>query len=487
MGVHICFCDKQNENIIKDSSIDCYKKTEQCLFGNIITANNINNTSSKKSLNNNEDNNLSKMKCKKIINDNININYSKTRNSTIKTQNYIKNVIKIQRCFRKYLNAIRIRNDYENIIIEDNASLKMNFGETVFSTISYHNSNISPDKNSQNNKTSEVDSNIIYPFNIKNKLKIMKYKYTGYIKRTKHKKSTKSSSDEKDNNEIEEKLGVIKEGFGKFTFLDGTEFCGIFHDNILQKYGKYSNLNQGNNKNVMDKEIIFSNNLNYEEVIGEYKNYIPDGFGIYKNYISNLKLKGIFQGNSMSGIGIENSVEGGYTYQGDFINNKKEGIGTMKWKDGYVYQGEFKDNQINGYGIIQYPGDKYYHGEVKNGKMEGFGHFFWKNEKIYIGYYKNDKRNGFGIFIDKLNHPHNSLPINDIDNNFSAFIGFWKNGNMDGFGMKVNKMELKYGIWENGMKKKILDSTFALKTYVKWMNKSYSNLFLSQQNDIINF
>ena len=187
---------------------------------------------------------------------------------------------------------------------------------------------------------------------------------------------------------------------------DGTEFCGIFNENNLETYGKYSNINQ-RNKNIEDKndkEIIITDNVNYEEFMGEYKDYISDGFGIYKNFITNLKISGIFNINGISWIGIEESAEGGYIYTGEFNNNKKEGYGTITWKDGNKYKGEFKNNQLYGYGIIEFPGQKYYQGEIKNGRMDGFGEFFWKDEKRYIGNYKNDKRNGFGIFIFKSNN-----------------------------------------------------------------------------------
>ena len=41
MGVCIWKCNKDQDNVIKESSIDCYKKTDQSLFANIITSNNI--------------------------------------------------------------------------------------------------------------------------------------------------------------------------------------------------------------------------------------------------------------------------------------------------------------------------------------------------------------------------------------------------------------------------------------------------------------
>jgi hypothetical protein len=364
--------------------------------------------------------------------------------------------------------------------------MNLAISETVFSSNSFHNSQISENTN---NKNSNEEGYIVFPFNIKNKRK-MKYKYSGYVyKKNKNKKSEKSSSfeEEKEKNDKKEKSSLIKEGFGKFIFNDGTEFCGIFHENILQQYGKYTNINKnGGNKN--DKEIIITDNLNYEEYIGEYKDYVPNGFGIYKNYITNLKITGIFRNNTFSDIGIEESAEGSYTYYGDFINNKKDGYGTMIWKDGAKYQGEFKNNQANGYGMIKYPDNKFYQGEIKNGRMDGFGEFFWKDEKRYIGNYKNDKRNGFGIFIFKLNENQNATSSNKrfIINNYSAYIGFWKNGNKEGFGMTVNSSEIKYGLWENGVKRKYLDNNFALKTYIKWIDKQYHKLFLSKHMEVLN-
>ena len=539
MGVNICICNKQSENVVKDSSIDCYKKNDPSFYANVITANNNNIIHKTNSTNDNlEEKKVDKMKYKKILKENRRIangnkikpvfssSFSNNYNNSNPTQadeKYNQNIIKIQSYFRKYLIRKNLKkNDEENfekIEKEDSLCLKLNFemNETIFSSNSLRNTHNSQEntnnqknKNNKNNNKNKEDSIIIVPFNIKNKFK-MNYKYSGFVhKKDLNKKKSISiknieddNSDSIENKEVngsEEKSEFLKQGFGKFIFNDGTEFCGIFHENILQKFGKYSNINRKNkdNHDKNEKEIIITDNLNYEEFIGEYKDYISDGFGIYKNYITNLIITGIFNYKGISGIGIEDSVEGGYTYSGDFIENKKEGIGTIIWKDGNKYQGEFKNNQLNGYGIIEFPGQKYYQGELKNGRMDGFGEFFWKDEKIYIGNYKNDKRNGFGAFIFKSNNLSNRIndnnqinnhndDDNDILKNISAYIGFWKNGNMDGFGMKINSHEIKYGLWENGNKRKFLESNFALKTYIKWIDKRYHKIILGNQSSIIKF
>ena len=520
MGVPICTCDKQTGNLVKESSFECFGKNIQLNNENriIIKGNSIvqNKNSDNESY---ELKDIERIKYKKMVNENGNSSLSKIKqvlSSTISCNNNStqflseeknKNIIKIQSLFRAYLVRKKIEtkssisnneNIEENLEEEECISYRMNitFTETVFSSKSYTNSKIVEDNNSfknidVNNKDSEI---ILFPFNIKNKMK-KKYKYSGYVyknNRTKKEKvyeNSSSFSEEKKINNKESKLGLIKEGFGKFIFNDGTEFCGIFHQNNLQTYGKYTSINQ---KEKKDKEIIITDNKNYEEFIGEYNDYIPDGFGIYKNYITNLKVKGIFKGNYLSGIGIEDSAEGDYIYYGEFINNKKEGYGTIEWKDGSKYQGEFKDNQINGYGMIKYPNNKFYQGEVKNAKMEGFGEFFWKNEKRYIGNYKNDKRNGFGIYIFKDDKPQSPINIktkkrSSLIDNFCAYIGFWKNGNMEGFGIIVNRQEVKYGLWDNNVKRRFLETDFSIKTYLKWIDKRYNNFFLWKHKEFINF
>ena len=53
--------------------------------------------------------------------------------------------------------------------------------------------------------------------------------------------------------------------------------------------------------------------MNNEEFIGEYKNNIPNGYGIYRNIVSERKCLGYFKLNGLNGIGIEESIEDGYT------------------------------------------------------------------------------------------------------------------------------------------------------------------------------
>ena len=514
MGVPICTCGSQTGNIVKESCVECIRKNIQLNNENKIIIKDYHFVHKKNSnYENSDDKDIEKLKCKKVLNENWNSSLSKIKQvlSSTNSCNYNssqflnegknKNIIKIQSLFRAYIARKKFEhkssssnsndNQEEEIEEEECIGYKMNitYTETVFSSKSLINSKIFG--NYQNNNNIKIidanslgEDNVLFPFNIKNKMR-MKYKYSGYVyknhqtKKEKVYQNSSSFSEENINNNKEDKSGIVKEGFGKFIFNDGTEFCGIFHNNILQNYGKYTSINR---KEKNDKEIIITDNNNYEEFIGEYNDYIPDGFGIYKNFITSLNVKGIFKGNNISGIGIEDSVEGDYIYYGEFKNNKKEGYGTIEWKDGSKYQGEFKDNQINGYGMIKFPNNKFYQGQVKNARMEGFGEFFWKDEKRYIGNYKNDKRNGFGIYIfkdDKQQSPINnkSFKKSSLLDNFCSYIGFWKNGNMDGFGMIVTLQEVRYGLWENNTNRTFLQTDFSIKTNIKNIKKKYINFF----------
>ena len=131
MGVCIWKCNKDQDNIVKESSIDCFKKSEQSIFANVITSNNIY-----------EDKKLMKIKYKKLFNDtkdnkekeniniisplnnNQNINYSFSNNATAPNstwnEKYVKNVIKIQNFYRNHIrrktnkNKLMINKDKED-------------------------------------------------------------------------------------------------------------------------------------------------------------------------------------------------------------------------------------------------------------------------------------------------------------------------------------------------------------------------------------
>lgn len=104
-------------------------------------------------------------------------------------------------------------------------------------------------------------------------------------------------------------------------------------------------------------------------------------------------------------------------YIGQFIKEKRNGLGILKFQDGALFIGEFSDNKIEGTGTIiaplndnikNCPSCVIYVGHFKNGMKEGYGTCY--NDAgvvIYHGSFSNDK-------------PISSYPNNDINYN-SAF------------------------------------------------------------------
>ena len=116
-------------------------------------------------------------------------------------------------------------------------------------------------------------------------------------------------------------------------FPDGTEYYGA-----KDKNSKLSG------KGVM----IFKNGSRYD---GEFKNNQRNGCGIFLYPPSSSSYK--------------------YNYVGQFVNDKFEGLGKIRWKDGNEYRGNFKAGTCEGQGIFQFADGSFKSGIWQNGKLPG--------------------------------------------------------------------------------------------------------------------
>ena len=176
--------------------------------------------------------------------------------------------------------------------------------------------------------------------------------------------------------------------------------------------------------------------INGEEYNGEMKNYLREGKG---KFIS------------------ENEI-----YEGNWIKDKKEGFGILKYKNGIKYEGNFKDNNFNGKGKIYFPNDIYYSGEFVNGLFHGQGFLKGNNNHIYNGNFKNGYYHGFGEFkwiddmsmeIYKGNYVNGKKDGNGELKlkNDDIFKGNWESGNPHGEGIYETKNRKYYGNWRAGL------------------------------------
>ena len=122
---------------------------------------------------------------------------------------------------------------------------------------------------------------------------------------------------------------------------------------------------------------------------GRFENGLLNGKGIFLDKKSN-KYVGEFK--NMKKWGKGKLISDKIIYEGDFINNKKEGKGRIKFlESNVIYEGTFINDNIEGYGIFKYTNGNIYEGEVKNWKMNGNGAYKYRNGKILKGRFVDNK------------------------------------------------------------------------------------------------
>ena len=193
---------------------------------------------------------------------------------------------------------------------------------------------------------------------------------------------------------------------------------------------------------------------------GEFFNDKFDGIGKYY-YENDEYYIGQFKNGLKNGKGIEYYPNGNIKYDGEFVDDKFEGDGKYIYKNGESYSGKFKNGFLHGKGIYYYENGKIcYEGDFINDKYEGNGRYNFINGEYYIGQWKNDKKNGKGKYYYK--NGDICYEGDFIDDKFEGngkyyydngeyYIGEFKNGLKNGKGILYYKNgNVKYkGIFIN--------------------------------------
>mgnify|MGYP002624932252 CR=1 FL=1 len=242
-----------------------------------------------------------------------------------------------------------------------------------------------------------------------------------------------------------------KNGFGRIFWEDSSKLKGYFKDSKLNG-------------------IVYFYNYNNEAstFFGEYKDNIPEGYGIYSR--KGFSLEGMnWNKNCLNDIGVAIWGEG-EIYEGEFKDSLKEGLGLYRWADGTTYMGEFKKGKITGIGRMQFANGNYYEGEFIDGYISGWGKFIWDDGNYYIGNYLNNKKHGFGIFVWTLE------PLN-------AVIGFWSHGKQNGICVRLFKGHCKFALVQESNSNILLNTKWEISKYLKPSQIKYKNLFKKKYNE----
>lgn len=90
-----------------------------------------------------------------------------------------------------------------------------------------------------------------------------------------------------------------------------------------------------------------------------------------------------------------------YIYEGDNVNNKKQGKGVLKNQNGeIIYNGYFKENLFHGKGSLLINNNDEYEGDFFEGKRKGFGTLISSDKRYrYDGQWENDLKHGKGYEV----------------------------------------------------------------------------------------
>ncbi len=220
--------------------------------------------------------------------------------------------------------------------------------------------------------------------------------------------------------------------------------------NVIHTFQKESTAKIYNNNNFRqqstDKEECNENNnqknINKVDFLEEQKLYFPK---IILNKGANMFQEDLFtKQNIKNNEDPRNEPHDGkrrkypklsqynFSYEGEWKNGKRDGLGTLIKKDVAIFIGEFIEDKVNGFGkLLDECGDEYI-GYWKESQAHGLGIYNKKGVISYKGKWNKDKQNEFGIEKwPKL-----------------EYIGEYLNGNKEGYGV----LNIRDGIYEGQMK-----------------------------------
>ena len=77
-------------------------------------------------------------------------------------------------------------------------------------------------------------------------------------------------------------------------------------------------------------------------------------FSLFLITIANARSTGCKEGNCDNGYGKWVYTDK-TTYEGEWVDTKKNGQGIETWPNGYIYKGEFKNSVWSGMGTLTFP------------------------------------------------------------------------------------------------------------------------------------
>ncbi|XP_034640621.1 radial spoke head 10 homolog B2-like isoform X2 [Trachemys scripta elegans] len=205
-----------------------------------------------------------------------------------------------------------------------------------------------------------------------------------------------------------EKVHGLYDGEGVAYFQGGNIYRGMFSEGLMHGHGIYTWAD-----GVKYEGTIYYNREGTSWYEGDWVNNIKDGWGI-RCYKSGNIYEGQWEKNVRHGEGRMRWLTTNQEYTGQWINGIQHGYGTHSWflkripgsqyplRNEYV--GDFVNGDRHGHGRFFYASGAMYDGEWVCNKKHGIGRFVFKNGRIYEGEFINDQIAEYPAFqVDAMN------------------------------------------------------------------------------------
>mmetsp|Transcript_33910 Transcript_33910/g.44731 ORF Transcript_33910/g.44731 Transcript_33910/m.44731 type:complete len:1022 (+) Transcript_33910:225-3290(+) len=251
------------------------------------------------------------------------------------------------------------------------------------------------------------------------------------------------------------------QGYGVFTWPDGSTYMGTWKDNLRHGYGIY--------RTPDGREFLGT----YEHGVrqGPGVLYQPNGEVYYGDFLdgrltgvgrlesaNNDVYEGQFYNGMMHGVGVFKKGNGD-KFMGQIKKGKAEGLGIVAYANGIKYKGDFKEDYRHGRGACAYPSGAKYAGMWELNYHCGYGIFISAEGERYVGQWKNSMKNGYGRYYFKNGDQYDG----DFVNNKACgqglyfhrekgnyYVGHWDNDKKNGYGTYTFKNGSRYqGNWSD--------------------------------------
>ena len=101
------------------------------------------------------------------------------------------------------------------------------------------------------------------------------------------------------------------------------------------------------------------------------------------------------EGECQNGTGVAINSDGS-KYEGQFIDGKSDGQGSIQYRNGDSYVGGFSEGVLHGNGVYLWVNGDKYEGQFIDGRKHGIGNIKYSAGEEYTGEFKNDKPHGSG-------------------------------------------------------------------------------------------